>query len=71
MGGVCFVQRTNVFVSVYHSKERKLYTFTYSFLHKKILSDIRTIEMSPNLKLNFPIKTLWDEQRNLAFTFFR
>ena len=71
LGGCVFVERMNIFCNIFHSKQKMMYSFTYSFLHKKITSGIRTTSMDEKIKLNFPLKTLWDEQRNIALIFFR
>jgi hypothetical protein len=55
--GAAFTKDNNIFVNLYHSKTAYQYTFTYSFLHKKILKKPVFTSMNPELQRNFPIST--------------
>ena len=70
MGGVTFISKNNIFINVYHTRTNLMYTMTYSFLHKKLISEVKVTELKKKT-LNSPMKPIWEESRNIVFMLFR
>lgn len=68
---VVFLPDGNLFIQVYHRFKKKQYSFTYSYIDDKMLSDVQIHSISNATIRNFPVKSFYSEHYQEIYTFYR
>lgn len=66
-----FIENDDLFISVYHRREKKQYHFTYSYKLKAKLSNVVVTELPGASSRNFPVKSFYSLVTKNCHTFYR
>jgi hypothetical protein len=67
----CFNQNGDIYISAYHRIDRKQCNFLYSWTEKKVISEVKSIQLEKVSVSNFPVKSFYSEVKREIYTFYR
>lgn len=67
----CFIAEDDMFISVYHRKDKQQHHFTYSYILQKRTSEITVTDLGESTLRNFPIKSFYSLVTKNCHTFYR